>query len=243
MDAAKKKGLQYGICLILSLFLLFLVAGAQPVKAYQTTIDINGKTFYLFNDYLRSQDVNNCRLYMKTNYGSQLVAGMNYDRNAGMTYSMSYGKKLYFCVEESGFYYNTYSYTIGQRGFQKERNGLKLIDRRGKYAIAYTHETTDVGPNRYCLYNLSSKKYQYLGYGYGITFIGKQVYYVKTSKDMKQAQVIRCSYNGSNKKVLKKLKNSWKMSSFRFLSAHKVQYYISTYYNWQYMNKVKTVTF
>ena len=92
MDAAKKKGLHYGICLILSLFLLFLVAGARPVKAYQTTIDTNGKTFYLFDDYLSSQDVNNCRLYMKTNYGSQLVASMNYDRNAGMTYSMSYGK-------------------------------------------------------------------------------------------------------------------------------------------------------
>ena len=60
---------------------------------------------------------------------------------------------------------------------------------------------------------------------------------------MRQAQVIRCSYNGSNKKVLKKLKNSWKMFSFRFLSAHKVQYYISTYYNWQYVNKVKTATF
>ena len=32
MDAAKKKGLQYGICLILSLFLLFLVAGAPPAS-------------------------------------------------------------------------------------------------------------------------------------------------------------------------------------------------------------------
>ena len=96
MDVAKKKGLHYGICLIFKFILLFLVAGARPVKAYQTTIDTNGKTFYLFDDYLSSQDVNNCRLYMKTNYGSQLVASMNYDRNAGMTYSMSYGKKLYF---------------------------------------------------------------------------------------------------------------------------------------------------
>ena len=243
MDTAKKKGLHYGIGLILSLFLLFLVAGAQPVKAYQTTISTNGKTFYLFNDYLSSQEVNNCRLYMRTSYGSQLVASMNYDRNAGIIYSMSYGKKLYFCVEDSGHYYNTYTYTIGQNGFKKERNGLKLIDRRGKYAIAYTYEASDVSPNRYCLYNLSSKKYQYLGSGYGITFMGKQVYYVKMSKDRKQARVIRCSYNGANKKVLKKLKNSWEMCGFRFLSAHKVQYYIYTYYNWQYMNKVKTAIF
>ena len=147
MDATKKKGLHYGICLILSLFLLFLVAGAQPVKAYQTTIDTNGKTFYLFGDYLSSQDVNNCRLYMKTNYGSQLVASMNYDRNAGMTYSMSYGKKLYFCVEDSGFYddyrffedYNLWVAMLmkGHKGYNVQENllymraGQDMYKRRG----------------------------------------------------------------------------------------------------------------
>ena len=180
---------------------------------------------------------------MKTSYGRKLVASMNYDGDAGISYSLSYGKKLYFCVESSGLYYNTYTYTIGKKGFQKERNNLKLIERRGKNAIAYIHEATDVGPNRYCLYNLSSRKCKNLGYGYCIKFTGKRVYYVKVSQDLKQAQVIRCNYNGSNKKVLKKLKSSWRMSNFRFVNAHKVRYRISTYYNWQYKSANKTAKF
>ena len=183
MNTVKKKILHYGMLLGIGLFLFFLVAGAQPVKAFSntTTISANGKTFYLTESSLSSQYKNNSKLYLKTSYGRKLVASMNYDGDAGISYSLSYGKKLYFCVESSGLYYNTYTYTIGKKGFQKERNNLKLIERRGKNAIAYIHEATDVGPNRYCLYNLSSRKCKNLGYGYGIKFTGKRVYYVKVS--------------------------------------------------------------
>lgn len=228
MNTVKKKILHYRTLLGMGFFLFFLVAGAQPVKAFSntTTISANEKVFYLTESSLSSQYKNNSKLYLKTSYGRKLVASMNYDGNAGITYSLSYGKKLYFCVESSGLYYNTYTYTLGKKGFQKERNNLKLIERRGKNAIAYIHEATDVGPNQYCLYNLSSRKCKNLGYGYGIKFTGKRVYYVKVSQDLKQAQVIRCNYNGSNKKVLKKLKSSWRMSGFRFVNAHKVRYHI-----------------
>ena len=245
MNTVKKKILHFGMLLGMGLFLFFLIAGAQPVKAFSntTTISANGKTFYLTESSLSSQYKNNSKLYLKTSYGRKLVASMNYDGDAGISYSLSYGKKLYFCVESSGLYYNTYTYTIGKKGFRKERNNLKLIERRGKNAIAYIHEATDVGPNRYCLYNLSSRKCKNLGYGYGIKFTGKRVYYVKVSQDLKQAQVIRCNYNGSNKKVLKKLKSSWRMSNFRFVNAHKVRYRISTYYNWQDKSANKTAKF
>lgn len=245
MNTVKKKTLHYGMLWGLGLFLLFLVAGAQPAKAFSntTTISTNGKKFYLITRSLSSQYKTNSKLYLKTNSGRKLVASMNYDGNAGISYSLSYGKKMYFCVEDSGLYYNTYTYTIGKKGFQKERNNLKLIERRGKYAIAYIHEATDVGPNRYCLYNLSSKRCINLGYGYGIKFIGKRVYYVNVSRNLKQAQVICCNYNGSYKKVLKKLKSSWRMSGFRFLNAHKVCYRISTYYNWPYKSANKTAKF
>ena len=246
MNTVKKRIIHYGILWGVSLFLFFLVAGAQPVKAFSNTtvISANGKMFYLVERSLSSQYKNNSKLYLKTSYGNKLVASMNYDGNAGISYSLSYGKKLYFCVEESGLYYKTYTYTIGKKGFQKERNGLKLIERRGKNAIAYIHEATDVGPNRYCLYNLSSKKSKNLGYGYGIKFMGRKVYYVKVSQDLKQAQVIRCNYNGSNRKILKRLKNSWQMTSFRFVNAHKIQYHISTYdNNWQYKSANMTAQF
>ena len=46
----------------------------------------------------------------------------------------------------------------------------------------------------------------------------------KSFSGFETGQVIRCNYNGSNKKVLKKLKSSWRMSNFRFVNAHKVRY-------------------
>ena len=115
MNTVKKKILHYGMLLGIGLFLFFLVAGAQPVKAFSntTTISANGKTFYLTESSLSSQYKNNSKLYLKTSYGRKLVASMNYDGDAGISYSLSYGKKLYFCVESSGLYYNTYTYTIG----------------------------------------------------------------------------------------------------------------------------------
>ena len=241
----RKKSLCSGTILFLSVFLLFLVFTVRPVKAYSNTtiISVKGKTFYLVEQSSRTQYKNITKLYQRTNYGNKLVASINYSGNAGITYSLNYENKMYFCVEESGLYYNTYTYTIGKKGFRKERNGLKLIDRRGKYAIAYIHEATDVAPNRYCLYNLSSKKSQSVGYGYGIRFIGKQIYYVKSSWDMKQAQIIRCNYNGSGKRVLKRMKSSWNMHGFRFINAHKVQYHISSNYKQPYMIANKTVKF
>ena len=147
------------------------------------------------------------------------------------------GNKLYFCVEDSGHYYDTYVYTIGKSGFRKEKNNLKLIGRKGKYAIAYIHEATDVAPNRYCLYNLSSKRCQYLGEGYGIRYFGKNIYYVRSYKNMKRAQVIRCSYNGSKRKVLKTLKSSWDMIGFRFVNKHKVWYHIYRSYPYRIVNR------
>ena len=241
----RKKSLYSGAILFLSVFLLFLVFAVKPVKAYSNTtiISARGKTFYLVEQSSRTQYKNITKLYQRTSYGNKLVANMSYSGNAGITYSLNYGNKLYFCVEESGLYYNTYTYTIGKKGFKKERNGLKLIDRRGKYAIAYIHEATDIAPNTYCLYNLSSKKRQNIGYGYGIRFIGKKIYYVKSSKNMKQAQIIRCNYNGSGKRVLKRLKSSWNMHGFRFINAHKVQYHISSNYNQPFMSANKTVKF
>ena len=241
----RNKSLYGGAILFLSVFLLFLVLTVKPVNAYsnRSIISVKGRTFYLVEQSSRSQYKNISKLYLKTSYGNKLVANMSYSGNAGITYSLNYGNKLYFCVEESGLYYNTYSYTIGQKGFRKEKNGLKLIDRRGKYAIAYIHEATDIGPNSYCLYNLSSKKRQNIGYGYGIRFMGKQLYYVKSSKNMRQAQVIRCNYNGSGKRVLKRLKSSWRMSGFRFIDRHKVRYHISSNYNQPYMNANKIVRF
>ena len=241
----RKKSLYSGAILFLSVFLLFLVFAVKPVKAYSNTtiISARGKTFYLVEQSSRTQYKNITKLYQRTSYGNKLVANMSYSGNAGITYSLNYGNKMYFCVEESGFYYNTYSYTIGKKGFRKERNGLKLIDRRGKYAIAYIHEATDIAPNTYCLYNLSSKKRQNIGYGYGIRFIGKKIYYVKSPKNMKQAQIIRCNYNGSGKRVLKRLKSSWNMHGFRFINAHKVQYRLGSDYNQPFISASRTIRF
>ena len=238
-----KKLLHYGIVLCSVLFFLLTVCISTPVKAASNTtvINTNGKTFYLVTTEARYQYKNISKLYLKTSYGNSLVASMSYDGNAGISYSLNYGNKMYFCVESSGLYYDTYVYTIGRSGFSKEKSNLKLIDRKGKYAIAYIHEATDVGPNRYCLYNLSSKKCQNLGYGYGIRYFGKNIYYVKSSKNMKRAQVIRCSYSGSNRKVLKTLKSTGDMFGFRFINKHKMCYSISR--NNPYRVVRRTVTF
>lgn len=241
----KKRIWHYGIILCFALLLLIAVVDTKPVKAFTNTtvISVKGKTFYLIEHSLKSQYKNKCELYLKTSYGNKLVASMKCDGNTGISYSLSYGKKLYFCVEDSGLYYNTYTYTIGKKGFHKEKNYLKLIERRGKYAIAYIHEATDIAPNKYCLYNLSSKKCRNLGWGYGIKFMGKRVYYVKSTRNMKHAQVMRCNYNGSKMKVLKKLKSSWNMSGFRFIGKHKVRYHISSDYNQPYKSAYKTAKF
>ena len=234
-----KKLWNYGIVLCSVLFFLLMLGSSTPVKASSqtTVINTNGKTFYLVTNEAGYSYKNVSKLYLKTYYGNKLVASMSYDGNAGISYSLNYGNKLYFCVEDSGHYYDTYVYTIGKSGFRKEKNNLKLIGRKGKYAIAYIHEATDVAPNRYCLYNLSSKRCQYLGEGYGIRYFGKNIYYVRSYKNMKRAQVIRYSYNGSKRKVLKTLKSSWDMIGFRFVNKHKVWYHIYRSYPYRIVNR------
>ena len=105
----RKKSLYGGMILFLSVFLLFLIFTVKPVKAYSNTtiISAKGKTFYLVEQSSRTQYKNITKLYQRTSYGNKLVANMSYSGNAGITYSLNYGNKLYFCVEESGLYYNT----------------------------------------------------------------------------------------------------------------------------------------
>lgn len=195
-----KKGFIFG-----ALFLLLL---ALPVKvsAYSysstDTIQAKGKTFYLQKTY--SSDKNLVKLYQKTASGRKLVASKG-SAYWTMSYSASYGNKLYFTYQFNNSV-NTYSYTIGKKGFKLVKKNLQIADAKGRYAIGYTSRATDVGSSKLCLYDLKTKKLKSLGRGYDPKRIENKYYYAKMSKDYKTMWIMRCNLNGTGEKVLKKVK-------------------------------------
>ena len=135
----RKKSLCSGTIVFLSVFLLFLVFTVKPVKAYSNTtiISVKGKTFYLVEQSSRTQYKNITKLYQKTNYGNKLVASINYSGNAGITYSLNYGNKIFcrkknvkikciFVLKNQGFITTHIPIRLVKKDFEKKEMALSL---------------------------------------------------------------------------------------------------------------------